>query len=67
MGGSMYIHAFGAYFGLAVCLAYKFKDATNNNRNSSSYYSNIFAFIGTMFLFMYWPSFNSALASGTGR
>lgn len=67
MGGSMYIHAFGAYFGLAVVTAYKFKHAENNKNNSSGYISNTFALLGTIFLFMYWPSFNSALAVGPGR
>lgn len=67
MGGSMYIHAFGAYFGLAVVMLNKLKKKENFKRNTSGYYSNIFAMIGTLFLFMYWPSFNSALASGTGR
>ena len=67
MGGSMYIHAFGGFFGLAVVLAYKFKKATDNVRNGISYNSVTFAFIGTLFLWAYWPSFNSALASGNGR
>ena len=67
MGGSMYIHTFGAYFGLAVCMATKRKDAFDNNNNGASYASTITAFIGTIFLFMFWPSFNVALVSGTAQ
>jgi len=67
MGGSMYIHTFGAYFGLAVAfwsLENRFK---SNKNNGSSYNSNLFAFIGTIFLWMYWPSFNGAMAEGVTK
>jgi ammonium transporter Rh len=67
MGASMYIHTFGAYFGLAVAywsLENRFK---SNKNNGSSYYSNLFSFIGTIFLWMYWPSFNGAFAEGVTR
>jgi len=30
-----------------------------DKKPSSSYNSNIFAFIGTLFLWMFWPSFNA--------
>jgi ammonium transporter Rh len=33
----------------------------------SSYQSEMIAVIGTIFLWMYWPSFNSALASGVAQ
>ncbi|XP_078539324.1 ammonium transporter Rh type C isoform X1 [Lissotriton helveticus] len=62
-GGSMTIHTFGAYFGLTVawilnrpCLE------QNNNKEGSVYHSDIFSMIGTLFLWMYWPSFNSAIS-----
>lgn len=58
----MIIHMFGAYFGLAASFFYQPIKA-NNDKNklcAGSYNSNIFALIGTLFLFMYWPSFNSA-------
>uniref|UniRef100_A0A7S1M0R2 Ammonium transporter AmtB-like domain-containing protein n=1 Tax=Alexandrium catenella TaxID=2925 RepID=A0A7S1M0R2_ALECA len=64
MGGSMYVHTFGAYFGLAVSFmltrAKKVEDA--GSRFGSSYESDLFSMIGTVFLWMYWPSFNGALA-----
>jgi len=66
IGGSMYIHAFGAYFGLAASLAYQGR-TKNFNRCGANYNSNTFAFIGTLFLWMYWPSFNGALSSGNAQ
>ncbi|XP_015266730.1 PREDICTED: ammonium transporter Rh type A [Gekko japonicus] len=63
-GASMTIHAFGAYFGLAASrLLYRpgLKDGHENE--GSSYYSDIFAMIGTLFLWLFWPSFNSAIAA----
>jgi len=66
VGGSMYIHTFGAYFGLAASFALKgkFKDFS---KCASSYNSNLFGFIGTIFLWMYWPSFNSAPQGGAAQ
>lgn len=67
MGGSLYIHTFGAYFGLGIVTTLKNKYYLNCERNTSNYYSNLFAMIGTIFLFMYWPSFNSALTTGNSK
>jgi len=75
MGGSMYVHTFGAYFGLAAAYfirptkarcdpdSQEFRD--NTALNGASYNSNLLAMIGTLFLWMYWPSFNGALANGS--
>jgi len=65
MGGSMYVHTFGAYFGLAVSFMITNKDKVKaSNKFGSSYNSDMFAMIGTLFLWMFWPSFNGALAAG---
>ena len=45
-GGSMIIHTFGAYFGLAVSAVMYRKKATDHPRNSSSYHSDLFSMIG---------------------
>jgi ammonium transporter Rh len=58
VGGSSAIHTFGAYFGLTVSLILSFK-VKPLSKPHSNYYSNIFAMIGTFFLWMYWPSFNA--------
>jgi len=56
-GGSMTIHAFGAYFGLTVSLILSHKIAPVS-KPESNYISNIVAMIGTLFLWLFWPSFN---------
>ncbi|XP_009964628.2 ammonium transporter Rh type A isoform X1 [Tyto alba] len=64
VGASMTIHAFGAYFGLAVTLILYRPGLKNKHENEeSTYNSDIFAMIGTLFLWLFWPSFNSAIAS----
>ena len=45
-GGSMIIHTFGAYYGLAVSGVMYRKKATDHPRNSSSYHSDLFSMIG---------------------
>lgn len=60
-GGSLVIHCFGCYFGLAVSFMLRNINNNDNPKESSVYHSDIFAMIGTLFLWMYWPSFNSAL------
>eukprot|EP01099_Mayorella_cantabrigiensis_P002145 TRINITY_DN1941_c0_g4_i1.p1 TRINITY_DN1941_c0_g4~~TRINITY_DN1941_c0_g4_i1.p1 ORF type:complete len:476 (-),score=90.59 TRINITY_DN1941_c0_g4_i1:203-1573(-) len=69
MGGSMYIHTFGAYFGLAVSMIITPKEVRQEKPalEGSVYHSDIFAMIGTLFLWMYWPSFNGALAPASSQ
>ena len=66
IGGSITIHAFGAYYGLAASLVLAPPSSGGGHpKNSASYTSDCFAMIGTIFLWIFWPSFNGALASGT--
>uniref|UniRef100_A0A3Q3FTD9 Rh family B glycoprotein n=1 Tax=Labrus bergylta TaxID=56723 RepID=A0A3Q3FTD9_9LABR len=63
-GGSMTIHTFGAYFGLMVTrVLYRPNLDKSKSRNSSVYHSDLFAMIGTIYLWMFWPSFNSAITA----
>ncbi|XP_053129098.1 ammonium transporter Rh type C isoform X2 [Hemicordylus capensis] len=63
-GGSMTIHTFGAYFGLTVtAILYRPNLDQNKEKQDSVYHSDLFAMIGTLFLWMYWPSFNSAISN----
>ncbi|XP_069115396.1 ammonium transporter Rh type A-like isoform X2 [Argopecten irradians] len=67
VGGSMYIHVFGAYFGLAVSrVLYKDSHETSTSLRSG-YLSDIFALVGTVFLWCFWPSFNAVSAVDDGR
>ncbi|XP_003803571.1 ammonium transporter Rh type A [Otolemur garnettii] len=63
IGASMTIHAFGAYFGLAVTVILYRSGLRKGHQNEESvYHSDLFAMIGTLFLWLFWPSFNSAIA-----
>eukprot|EP00746_Dinoflagellata_sp_MGD_P065370 gnl/MRDRNA2_/MRDRNA2_27244_c0_seq1.p1 gnl/MRDRNA2_/MRDRNA2_27244_c0~~gnl/MRDRNA2_/MRDRNA2_27244_c0_seq1.p1 ORF type:complete len:404 (-),score=60.47 gnl/MRDRNA2_/MRDRNA2_27244_c0_seq1:240-1451(-) len=70
MGGSMFVHTFGAYFGLGVsrALSRSKKDSSggvvSHDMNGSTSTSDMFAMIGTIFLWMFWPSFNGGFAHG---
>lgn len=64
MGGSMYVHSFGAYFGISVSAvigAPKGDLKKAEKLNSAVYQSDLLAMVGTIFLFMFWPSFNGVL------
>ena len=45
-GGSLIIHAFGAYFGLAVARVLWTRKAVDNSKEGSVYHSDLFAMIG---------------------
>uniref|UniRef100_A0A0B7A560 Ammonium transporter AmtB-like domain-containing protein n=1 Tax=Arion vulgaris TaxID=1028688 RepID=A0A0B7A560_9EUPU len=62
VGGSMFVHAFGAYFGLAISRVLHNPEVEKSTKEGSVYHSDMFAVIGSVFLWMFWPSFNSALA-----
>ncbi|XP_041848495.1 ammonium transporter Rh type C 2 [Melanotaenia boesemani] len=61
-GGSMVIHCFGGYYGLAISwVLYRPNLNLSKRLQGSTYQSDVFAMIGTLFLWMFWPSFNSAI------
>ncbi|XP_029436656.1 ammonium transporter Rh type B [Rhinatrema bivittatum] len=63
-GGSMTIHTFGAYFGLMVSrVLYRSQLDKSRHKEGSVYHSDLFAMIGTIYLWMFWPSFNSAITA----
>lgn len=61
-GGSIAIHAFGAYFGLGVVATtlskFKKEPTCENTPNS-----NQFCILGSMILWIFWPSFTSAIVA----
>merc|ERR1719195_1710965 len=61
----MYVHTFGAYFGLAASYFFDNKKAIENKSGKcgGGYNSQLIAMVGTLFLWMFWPSFNGALAA----
>jgi ammonium transporter Rh len=67
VGESIYVHVFGAYFGLAVSRVLQSKKIVESTKENSHYHSDLFSMIGTVFLWIYWPSFNSATARDEGQ
>merc|ERR1719318_252513 len=62
IGGGMMLHMFSAYFGLALCWVLQRPGKETHHRKGGKYRSNVVAMVGTLFLWVYWPSFNAALA-----
>lgn len=58
VGGSIAIHTYGAYFGLTVSYILSRKLQVVRKAETSQI-NNTFAMIGTLFLWLYWPSFNA--------
>ncbi|XP_073982328.1 rhesus blood group-associated glycoprotein Rh50 isoform X2 [Rhodnius prolixus] len=65
IGGSVSAHTFGAYFGLGLSkILGKPKDTS---LEGPSYQTDLFSIIGTLFLWVFWPSFNGALSWEDGQ
>ena len=61
-GGSIVIHAFGAYFGLGV-VSNTLSKFQNDPVVQVDKNSNQFCLLGSMMLWIFWPSFTSALVA----
>ena len=62
VGRSIYVHLFGAAFGLAAAKFLNFH-SVRSSKQATVYHSDMFALIGTLFLFAFYPSFNALLAA----
>lgn len=61
-GGSIIIHSFGAYFGLALSRVLYDERALGNPKEESVYHSDLFAMIGKDFeCFTHWPQITVAI------
>lgn len=61
-GGSILIHLFACYFGLGVTFVlYRPSLNEGHPKEATSYHSDLLSVMGTLFLWVFWPSFNSAL------
>lgn len=60
VGGSITIHAFGAYYGLAASMVLSAAGSgTDHHKNGASYTSDMTAMIGTIFLWLFWVRFTT--------
>ncbi|XP_071432876.1 blood group Rh(CE) polypeptide isoform X1 [Pithys albifrons albifrons] len=57
----MHVHLFGAYFGLAVTSCFP-EPSPRLDKNRSTPKSDLLSVLGSVFLWVFWPSFNSLLA-----
>ncbi|NXY25296.1 RHL protein, partial [Atrichornis clamosus] len=55
-----HVHLFGAYFGLAVASRFP-EPSPGLDKNRSTPKSDLFSVLGTVFVWVFWPSFNSVL------
>jgi ammonium transporter Rh len=62
-GDTIFVHMFGAYFGLTVARVLYNPEQTKSEKEGPSYSSDLFSMIGTIFLWMFWPSFNGGAAA----
>lgn len=63
IGGGMIIHTFGAFYGIGIAFFMNYKNALNNKNFYGTWNSFRIAMIGTLFLWIFWPSFNGALGT----
>ena len=61
MGGSIFVHTFGAFFGLGLSWVisrarFKAGEPVEHFKAGSTKTSDMFAMIGTLFLWMFWVS-----------
>uniref|UniRef100_A0A8D0F9U7 Ammonium transporter AmtB-like domain-containing protein n=1 Tax=Strix occidentalis caurina TaxID=311401 RepID=A0A8D0F9U7_STROC len=56
----MHAHLFGAYFGLAASSHFS-EPLPGSEKNASTPKSDLLSMLGTVFLWVFWPSFNSVL------
>jgi ammonium transporter Rh len=64
VGGTITIHMFGAFFGLACAYALGPQKEASKDNNSASRVSDVFSLLGTTLLWVYWPSFVGATETG---
>ncbi|XP_053854478.1 blood group Rh(CE) polypeptide isoform X1 [Vidua macroura] len=57
----MHVHLFGAYFGLALTSRFP-EPPPGLDKNRSTPKSELFSVLGTVFVWVFWPSFNSILS-----
>ncbi|PAV70918.1 hypothetical protein WR25_18851 [Diploscapter pachys] len=60
-GRSLVVHAFGAYFGLAASIVGQKRNVMEMDEEGRYHHSDLFSMIGTLLLWVFFPSFNAAI------
>ena len=63
VGDCIFSHMFGAYFGLSISKVLYNKNASKSNKACATRTSDLFSMVGTAFLWVFWPSFNTGAAA----
>ena len=63
LGGSITLQLFGSAYGLAIASAQRYRNSWHNLNAYETQGSLTTAFLGSLFLWCFWPSSNSALAN----
>lgn len=58
VGGTLTIHLFGAYFGVALCKALGPQELTTASNADARRFSDLMSFIGTTILWVFWPRYD---------
>jgi len=67
IGGGIFIHTFGCYFGLTMSRLVANTKQSHHPDERSCYTSDLLSLLGTLLLWVMWPSFNAAIASPDGQ
>ncbi|KAK3750085.1 hypothetical protein QZH41_017119, partial [Actinostola sp. cb2023] len=62
-GGSIVLHIFACYFGLGVAWMIYKEYNDESGKDGPSYQSDMFAMVGTLILWVFWPTFNGILVA----
>merc|ERR1719499_1000327 len=63
VGDCIFSHMFGAYFGLSISKVLYNKNASKSTKACATRTSDLFSMVGTAFLWVFWPSFNTGAAA----
>ena len=65
-GGAIFIHTFGGFFGIISSAIYSNRENARNNPNNKGSYGTIsLTFLGTYYLWCFFPSFNACLVQSS--
>jgi len=64
-GDTIFVHMFGAYFGIFCSWMLYRWEASDHSKAGSDNSSDLTSMLGTIFMWMFWPSFNAGALTGT--
>ena len=62
-GDTIFVHMFACYFGIAMSRVLYDRNAATSDKASTTQTSDLFSMVGTVFMWMFWPSFNAVAAA----